>query len=315
MLGRRRANISVAAICVALLHLPGRVSVARELSRANALRTSGQIALDLGRYDRAITDFQAAFELDRDPTLLFLLARAYRLAQKPAQALHSCSALLQATSRSGPSSVLLSSLVSELEAIVQQLQPEPQPVAPHGNLPGQAPVVRRAVNSVEARPPSAAVEQRTAPTPAQDASRAVRLVPRAEAFQPGTHAETAVASTKPGVLPVAVLAKSPAAQAYESSGPDPLAIVRDRGNSAALRACCDRMTKRDVSLADAKLNGKLNVPATIAASGAVRTVSVEAPETLEEVSACVRNVVRHWHFPSKGEESKLSFPLIVHAGG
>jgi hypothetical protein len=314
MLGRKPANSAAAAICVSLLLWPGRVSVAHELSHSYALRTSGQLALDLGRYDRAIANFQAAYEMDRDPTLLYLLARAYRLAHKPEQALQSCSALLQATSRSGASSVLLSNLASELEAIALQLQPEPQPVAPHGNFPGQA-AARQESYSVEARPPVATVEARTAPKPAQDASGAVRSDLRAEAFQPGTLGKTAARSAISVALPVASLAKGPVAQANQPAGPDPMAIVRDRENSAALRACCDRMTKRDGSLADGKLTGKLNVTATIGASGAVQTVSVEAPQTLEAVSACVRNVVRHWHFPSKGEESQLSFPLIVHPGG
>jgi len=312
MLGRTPANMAVATICVAFLLLPGRDSVARELSRSYGLRTSGQVALDLGRYDRAIADFQAAFELDRDPTLLYLLVRAYRLANKPVQALHACSALLKATSQSGATSVLLSNLVSELEAIVLQLHLNPQPVAPHGNLlPGQAPAIRQAASTVEVRPRVVTVEPTPAQAPAQVASRTVRPEPRVEAFQPRTLAETVERSTKPGAIPIASLVKGPVPQANEPAGPASLAIVRDRGKSAALRACCDRMTKRDGAIVDAKLN----VTAKIAASGAVQAVSVEAPEALEAVSACVRNVVRHWHFPSKGQESLLSFPVIVHTGG
>ena len=119
MVGRRLLrNISIATVGVAFVILPGRLSDAREQHRSNPLHTSGIIALDLGHYDEAIADFQAALAVDQDPLLLYLLARAYRLSNRPEQALHACSTLLHANSRSGATSVSLPSLVSELEAIV-----------------------------------------------------------------------------------------------------------------------------------------------------------------------------------------------------
>ena len=43
---------------------------------------------DLGRYDQAITEFEAAYQLKNDPAFLFNLAQAYRMAGKHERAVH-----------------------------------------------------------------------------------------------------------------------------------------------------------------------------------------------------------------------------------
>ena len=43
---------------------------------------------DLGRYDQAITEFEAAYQLKDDPAFLFNLAQAYRMAGKHERAVH-----------------------------------------------------------------------------------------------------------------------------------------------------------------------------------------------------------------------------------
>ena len=43
---------------------------------------------DLGRYDQAITEFEAAYQLKNDPAFLYNLAQAYRMAGKHERAVH-----------------------------------------------------------------------------------------------------------------------------------------------------------------------------------------------------------------------------------
>src|SRR5262245_57208601 len=43
---------------------------------------------DLGRYDDAVKEFEAAYQLKNDPAFLYNLAQSYRQAGKPEQALH-----------------------------------------------------------------------------------------------------------------------------------------------------------------------------------------------------------------------------------
>ena len=308
MAGRRLLrNISIAAVGVAFVILPGRLSGAREQHRSNTLRTSGIIAFDLGHYDEAISDFQAALAVDQDPLVLYLLARAYRLANRPEQALRARSAFLQASSRSGATSVPLPSLVSELEAIVLQFQPRTAGTSSGKQIARENKETTAALSPVKLTQ----IEPRTVPLSRQDAPLSLELAPIAE----DSRRDALQGATVRGERRLAGVASSctTTTVAWRSApaGPDPMLVVKDRDNAAALRACYDRALKRGGFLP----NGRLNVTATIATSGAVQAVSVEAPVALESVSSCIKNVVRHWHFPSMSGESQFSFPLIVHAGG
>jgi hypothetical protein len=49
---------------------------------------SGKAYYDLGKYDEAIREFEAAYEAKSDPAFLFNLAQAHRLAGHPTEALH-----------------------------------------------------------------------------------------------------------------------------------------------------------------------------------------------------------------------------------
>jgi hypothetical protein len=55
---------------------------------AKAHFKSGKAYYDLGKYDEAIREFEAAYEAKNDPAFLFNLAQAHRLAGHPTEALH-----------------------------------------------------------------------------------------------------------------------------------------------------------------------------------------------------------------------------------
>jgi hypothetical protein len=55
---------------------------------ARAHFKTGSTYYDLGKYDDAIREFEAAYEAKSDPAFLFNLAQAHRLADHPAEALH-----------------------------------------------------------------------------------------------------------------------------------------------------------------------------------------------------------------------------------
>jgi tetratricopeptide (TPR) repeat protein len=82
---RRRGAIASAAITLAAILAVGAVATpaaAEALDppeRARVLSDQGRAYHDSGDYDRAITSFQAAYELAPSPALLFNLGQAYRL--------------------------------------------------------------------------------------------------------------------------------------------------------------------------------------------------------------------------------------------
>ena len=68
---------------------PGAATGATEdPAAARAHFKTGSTYYDLGKYDDAIREFEAAYEAKSDPAFLFNLAQAHRLADHPAEALH-----------------------------------------------------------------------------------------------------------------------------------------------------------------------------------------------------------------------------------
>ena len=59
------------------------------LEEAKRHYRNGQRLYDVGRYDEAATEFQAAYLLMPDPVLLYNIGQAYRLGGRPADALRS----------------------------------------------------------------------------------------------------------------------------------------------------------------------------------------------------------------------------------
>jgi tetratricopeptide (TPR) repeat protein len=88
----------------------------------------GTTLFDLGRYDEAIKEFEAAYETRNDPTLLYNIGQSHRLAHRPQQAIHFYKAYL-AREPNAPTRARVEERIIELErqlpAQPQQLQPQP----------------------------------------------------------------------------------------------------------------------------------------------------------------------------------------------
>jgi tetratricopeptide (TPR) repeat protein len=93
----------------------GRGSGENESARSE--RSQATVAVNLGRYDEAAEHFSNAYSLTQDPTLLFGLAQAYRLAGKPEKALAAYSAFLRAASSSPKLRPQIERAAAEIESI------------------------------------------------------------------------------------------------------------------------------------------------------------------------------------------------------
>ena len=89
-----------------------------------------------------------------------------------------------------------------------------------------------------------------------------------------------------------------------------MAVVRDSGNQAALRACYERALKMDTRLT----SGRIDVTVSIRTSGSVQRVVINAPASFILVEPCIKAAVRRWHFPPNTEDYATSFPLILQGG-
>jgi tetratricopeptide (TPR) repeat protein len=98
----------------------------------------GVIALNTGHYAEAVKAFEEAYALNQDPSLLFNLAQAYRLAGQPAKALEACSSFLRSASATNADRAQVERFMAELEMITYQIRmqrdlrqpPAPGPIEP-----------------------------------------------------------------------------------------------------------------------------------------------------------------------------------------
>jgi len=123
---------------VVLLQAFGGLAYARgggnnESEGARAERHQGTVAVNLGRYDEAVDHFSKAYTISQDPDLLFSLAQAYRLADKPEKALAAYSAFLRAAETSPKLRPQIERAANEIESITSYLlhsRPADRPLAP-----------------------------------------------------------------------------------------------------------------------------------------------------------------------------------------
>jgi hypothetical protein len=87
-------------------------------------------------------------------------------------------------------------------------------------------------------------------------------------------------------------------------------VVRSKENQAGLKTCYERALKRDSRLRA----GRLDITVSIGASGVVQGVQVHGPSDFLIIEDCIKNAVRHWHFPANVDEYGTSFPLIMQGG-
>jgi tetratricopeptide (TPR) repeat protein len=114
--------------------------VAMSVARADDTETSrglrehyarGTTLFDLGRYDEAIREYEAAYELRNDPTLLYDIAQAHRLAHRPEAAVRFYKAYL-AREPNSPIRERVEERIIELQKLLPPTvttQPAPRPTA------------------------------------------------------------------------------------------------------------------------------------------------------------------------------------------
>jgi hypothetical protein len=88
------------------------------------------------------------------------------------------------------------------------------------------------------------------------------------------------------------------------------AVVRNKGNQMALKACYERALKMDNHLT----SGRIDVTVSIGTSGTVQRVVINAPSSFILVEPCIKNAVKRWVFPPNVEEYATNFPLIMQGG-
>jgi hypothetical protein len=87
-----------------------------------------------------------------------------------------------------------------------------------------------------------------------------------------------------------------------------LSVVRRNQGSPGLKLCYERALKRDLSLA----NARVDVSVTIGLSGAVKRVNILNDRYRGEyIGTCLAEVIRRWRFPAADSEYTTSFPLIL----
>jgi hypothetical protein len=97
-----------------------------EAHQAREAREHGIVALNLGRYEEAARELEKAYEMSRDPNILFSLVTAFRLAGKPERALALCASFLRSTDALNASNrPQIERTVAELEIIVEQMRMRP----------------------------------------------------------------------------------------------------------------------------------------------------------------------------------------------
>jgi tetratricopeptide (TPR) repeat protein len=152
----------IALVGVVCAGTAGRADEASDLQAARQHTQRGMALFDLQRYDDAIKEYEAAFELRNDPVLLFDMAQAYRKANRPAQAIHFYRAYL-ARDPNAENRQRVEERIRELERQVPPAQAPPTPPAttPTPPTPSTRPPQASAPEPVPARPEAS----RVTPTP------------------------------------------------------------------------------------------------------------------------------------------------------
>ena len=136
---------------------------------AKAERAKGIVALNLGRYEEAIEHLSQAYTLTQDPSLLFSLGQAHRLAGQPDKALASYSSFLRAAGSIPKYRAQLERATAEIEAITA--------TSCLLNRPAERPAQEKQLDNLMTAPaPLAAAEVEPAPVAEQKAEPAPAAV-------------------------------------------------------------------------------------------------------------------------------------------
>ena len=126
-----------------------------------------------------------------------------------------------------------------------------------------------------------------------------------------TAAPAAGAAIEPNTAPATGPTAAPPDEVVQpaSAGPSQSQIARVVADGrAGLHACYQRALVRDETL----VNGDVSVRASVAPSGRVDSVAVNAPPDFRSMSPCLRRAVSHWRFPHAPDRYETQFAIALH---
>jgi tetratricopeptide (TPR) repeat protein len=245
----------IGVLCVGL-SLPG---VARaenpELAREHYMR--GTSYYDLGKYQEAIREFEAAYEAKNDPAFLYNLAQSHRLAGNPEQALHFYRTYLKRAPNI-PNHVEIDERIKKLEKLIEQKAatqntPPNQTIPPASAPPPAAP----APVATEPAPPAGAAPLSPAPgvnpSPMTPPAPEPTLLPLANT-QPPPASESGTSGTRiagfvlGGVGVAAIVTGALFGKAAQSAASEINAAGAERGMFTAALEAVDKRGRRDQTL-------------------------------------------------------------------
>lgn len=177
--------------------------------------------------------------------------------------------------------------------------PAPAPAPTPAPAPGKSPATHASAGSRAGSGRVHNVAPAVAPAPAPAPARGARDKPQA--------ALPRLAGSKPST---ASARPNPFDESRAVSQSQITAVVRNPANQAGLKSCYERALKMDNHLT----SGRIDVTASIGASGAVQRVVINAPASFILVEPCIKSAVKRWAFPPNVEEYATSFPLILQGG-
>jgi hypothetical protein len=130
MMLQTKVRLSVVVVAILITALPvqaaprkGKPAEGSGISgQARELRDKGIVELNLSRYDESVKLLEQAYELSRDPAILFDLVQAHRLNGNPERALILCASFLRTAPALTPRNrEQIERTVSELNIIVEQI--------------------------------------------------------------------------------------------------------------------------------------------------------------------------------------------------
>jgi len=147
MISKKRMCLSIIVVAIGIMAAPVQAAPRKANpaaqsatpARARELRDKGIVALNLGRYDDAVKLLEEAYELSREPSILFDLVQAHRLNGNPERALVLCASFLRTRPNLTPRNrEEIDKTVAELGIIVEQIRLEGRPAKPSKAAPAKA---------------------------------------------------------------------------------------------------------------------------------------------------------------------------------
>ncbi|HEY2902927.1 MAG TPA: tetratricopeptide repeat protein [Polyangia bacterium] len=163
---RSSAYLTVAVVACSVLAAAG-VAHAEDTTAAREHYQKGTAFFDLGKYQEAIKEFEAAYEAKNDPAFLYNLAQAHRLAGNPEQALRFYRTYLR-RNPNPPNRADIEDKIKQLEKLVDQktatqTSPPTQTIQP--SLPPATPPWQPAPPAASPEAPAAAPPAAPPPMP------------------------------------------------------------------------------------------------------------------------------------------------------